>query len=207
MLINKASLSVRHAVDLKDERSALRGVRICPDGVTYATDGHIMMMAHVETESPAEFPVVDGVRGEELPPLAEAFTLPVDAADSIVKALPKKARHPILLNALIDTARAAANGTVRIVTTNLKQSSTIEANKIEESFPDVSQIAPRAEPVAVVGIDLTYLEKFAAAARDLGCGRPIVKLEVFGEMDPVRVTAETVDGTATLIGMVMPVRF
>ncbi len=206
MLFNRSAFVVRHAASRDETRYHINGVRFEADGTLVATDGHRLYRVETPAEmlDPADFPDCGDVTPTE--DALEAFTLPLAAANAIVKAIPKNGTLPALRHARLDVAATNANGRARLVTTDLETVAPLEARKLEGDFPNYRQVMPEGEPVATVAFNAKYLADAAKAVVEFtGNPRAALKLELFGELSPARITATNADGQ-TFTAIVMPMR-
>jgi len=206
MLLNRFSLMARLAASRDESRFNINVLRVESDGRTVATDGHRLYTVTPPPDADdAEYPDVGDVPAT-LDPLAD-FSMPRDVAERIAKALPKKPRLAILGSARLDVAATNADGKVRVVVTDLDTVTPIEARKVDGDFPDWRQVLPEGDPVASFTVNGRYLADVAKAAADFsgtrGCA---VRVECFGELSPIRFTAENPETGQTFVGVVMPMR-
>ena len=168
MLYSRAHFAVRHAASKDESRYNLNGVHFRADGSTEATDGFMLIRVKAEVPPDDEHP-----RGCEGKP--EAFTLPIDAVDRIVKGLPKRNKIPILDYAVLDVPATNANGSARFVSTDLESDAVTEARKVEAEFPDTGHILKpeREAETPAFAINLDLVVRLAKAVREFtGSTRP-----------------------------------
>jgi hypothetical protein len=168
-----------------------------------AADGFYLLEATLPTVDAADFPNV-GVPAD-LPP--QGVTLPADALAATLKAIPKGkpvATMPILGHALLADA---GDGGVELVATDLAATSRTRRQPIDGAFPDTDQIFPTAEPVFSIRMDAKRLATLLTAMVEAGAGDgdlPVVRLDVFGTNQAMRLNAKAGDGRLTR-GLLMPV--
>ena len=212
-IYSRKHFAVRHAASKDETRYNLCGVYFDSDGSTVATDGHMLLRTvRVEQHSAGDFPSVEGFETSDGE--LEPFILPMGAVDIIRKALPKKSTTlPILDCAALAREEANGNGQVRFAVTDLEQTQTPQARKIEADFPKYSPVTPDDDdkPTYTVTINATLLERLLKAAKEFGSDRrdQPLKIELWAEPDdviskPLRITHHTCDGD--LEALIMPMR-
>lgn len=156
MLINKASLSVRHCVGEKG-RYDLQALQLRAGSVA-ATDGCIAAVVNGAPDGleARDFPVVEGS------PLVAPMEQPkyLDAASAVIK-FPTKPRLPILRTGLV-TEKG-------IVTTDLSDSTiTAFLPDAKINFPDFSKVIPKPseKPTFQVILGLGVLQKLVKTLAD-----------------------------------------
>ena len=209
MLYNRSHLSVRHACSTDETRYNLCGVHFLADGTTEATNGDWLLRAKPHKQDMEEFPATATAGIPAHPPELEPFILPRDTVDALVKRLPKKQMAlPILSNALLDVARANGNGDACFITTDLETQEMTKGRKIDGEFPNTDKVIPAADkkPTATFGVNLKYLAACYKAVVEFGGKQHTnVKIEIFGELEPIRLTYSNPD-TGELLAVIMPVR-
>lgn len=199
MLLNRHNLAIHTHASRGATRSMLGGVHI-EEGGTVATDGH--RLAHVTLpDMPVdEYPDRGGL--DRTSPW-KSRTIPAVAAKALHDAIPKNGKHPILRTALVDHGPADA---FQAITTALENGRTVTATPIDGEFPHWRNVLPKGKPKAVVHLSGAYL---AEACKLLGAfnGRShLVKLEVFDEASPVRLTATDAETGQVGTIIIMPTR-
>jgi DNA polymerase III sliding clamp (beta) subunit (PCNA family) len=159
MLLTKNSLRVG-AVATKDGFPiGLRGILVEPNGGTVATDGHALMQyTPTDTMSGDAFPNVVGFNAsgdEKLKP----FIVPVDAADRILKAMPKKQTLPVLEMIALDVPATNANGHAEFAVTDLENPQRFSPAKIADDFPKYQQVIPKGKADVSFDVDAKILRK------------------------------------------------
>ncbi len=188
MEYTKAHFAVRHAASKDETRYNLNGIHFESDGSTVATDGHVLIHA-----SPAMDP---GATGEAQCSNLEAFELQLPQIEKLRKLIPK-AGHVDL-----DPALTNANGAAHFVTDD---GLTYDLPKSDEGYPSWQQVLPKDEPAVTLGLNVVLLERICKAVREFAPkDQTAVKVEVFGELQPVRITSEGPDGE--LMALLMPMR-
>lgn len=202
-LINKKHLAVRKVASNDETRFVLNGVLVEEtknNGVrTVATNGRAL--AVIETTGDIEakdFPVLselDSVTG-----IKEKGIVPNETIDKVRKAIPKKVKLPILSNALMKIGEEK----VTFATTNLENASIIPSRLIQGDYPNWSQVIPKTEPKAVVNVDPTLLIDLLSVATEAINKGESVRIELNGELNPIKITAGS-KGT-TFTGVLMPMK-
>jgi len=211
MLVSKSHLSVRHGASKDASRYNLNGVRFEADGSTVATNGHLLMRTRIEPQSSEEYPSWDGFSAQSDATL-EPFTLPLDTADSLAKAVKanEKTRSartmPILSNAALDVAATNANGKARFGVTDLESGQVIEGRKVEGDFPNYHQVIPAPEKFTrSVHVNAGYLATILKAASEFG-HHGAIKLELQDDpMSPIRLSVHNPD-IGDFEAILMPMR-
>ena len=204
MLYNKRHLCVRHAASTDPNRVNLNGVHFEPDGKVIGTDGHILAIVEAAQIAPRH---ADDTA-------LKAFTLPLDAAIRLERAIPKGREtrsRPILGNAQLDVEHTNENGVVRFRTTTLGSVQVHDARKVDGEFPRWGQVIPDESSLREpVGFDADLLARACKIAKEFakaaGMRKPWVKVRL--NSDPrcaAKLTVESPDGD-TLTMIVMPSR-
>lgn len=205
VFLNRHNLALVELASKDACRFALCGVYV-EAGRTIATDGHCLGIVDTPKVEAIEFPDAGDV---ETPTAAlKPAIIPTDGCKAIAKALPRRSHLPVLLNARVDVNRTNANGSVRVVSTDLETTTPVDVKKIEGEFPDVSQVLPSGEPVLTIGFNALLLARVLKVAGTMARGAANgVKLEFFDKKGtgPVKITCETEEGQAATF-LVMPVR-
>jgi DNA polymerase III sliding clamp (beta) subunit (PCNA family) len=179
--LDKATLSLRHVASDEPGRVRLSGIYLTSSNAV-ATDGHILAtVANVDPEPGMN-------QGERL----ISCILPVDAAASIEKALPKRSNNPADLLATVDVSKANVNGTIPVTV----GTSSFNPAKINAEFPDYQQVTPTGVPVFRVSFDLELLERLARvikASSDSPKKTQSVTLEFYGDEETGKPLMEKPD--------------
>jgi len=196
-IIRPAHLALANLAWRDETRPNLHGVYLSPTHAV-ATDGACMGIVDVAPES-ATLP--------EAPALIPCI-LEADDAKRIAKAIPGKANDE-LRQFVVDVEKTNSNGRLHGHTLDDRfQEMPQVAGKVDGAgFPDWRQVVPSAEPTAVFAMDAALLVKvLQTAIKCHGKGtKAVVKVEVYGEGMPVKITGRTEDGDAMTF-VVMPCR-
>lgn len=208
MLLNKHNLAIAALASKDETRHDLVGLHVTAT-CTEATDGHRAARVTLPNDDPADFPSAAGVALNGTMP---SLVAPIPAVKALAKAIPGKSRHPILRNALVDTA-AAEGGTFKAVVTDLETTTPIEARALDVRFPDFDAIMPKSPPYVSVGINGKYLSEVAKIAADMADGRACaIRLEIpapneTGEViGPVVIRVSNAETGQEGVFLIMPVR-
>jgi len=140
MIIRRASLAAALPVTLVAAFKSRYGNIRCAPGVTEATDGHIAVRLTDRAPFPsAEFPLVPDTTPHDAPVL-----VPIDAAKSAIKAMPKKTTLPILASAYVGKTLPSGQvpEAITLTTTDLAARSTYTIDTADQSFLDLNRVIP-----------------------------------------------------------------
>ncbi len=210
MLLNRANLEIGALCSDDDMRFNLGGVYVGPEGQTVATNGHYLGVVSACPLPAEEFPSGSGYYPSDEP--LKGFIMPKQAAAAIAKALPKRSTVPILSAAAIDVAHTNVNGEIRVhaVGPGRDMPGASHYDKILGEFPDYTQVLPKGEPAATIGLNVDYLEKICRTMKRCGVTGG-VKLEIMArdglpdDCSPVRISAKNDQGQEITV-VLMPCR-
>ncbi len=207
-MLNKHNLSITQFATRDESRYTLNAILVTPKE-TVATNG--FTLARVTTPKGLKvenFPVTPGVKPSTT---FRPFNLPLDAADTIRKAIPKKTTIPILDNVMIDGKATDAkpdDGTpdcAVLAVNDLENPQVFRPRKEEGKFPNWQAVIPKREGAkAVFTLDARYLAKLAAWVAKFADPRaPQICIRYYAKDKSIRFDAHTEDGQE-FVGVIMP---
>ena len=208
MLLNKNSLDCISTFASSDPtRCMLQGVHVEASGNLIATDGHILgILTPSDSPEDKDFPAIGQSPGEV--PALVPCTLAIDGVKALAKAIPAKARLPILKHALLDHTATNANGKAVFHVTDLDNHQVINVAKLDGTFPNYVAVMPKEPPVYRIVFNAELLKRLAMAALTLGKDQRETAIEL--EFSASGLTAMTARSTnnhgQTLTAVVMPYR-
>lgn len=168
------------------------------DGIAMATNGHGLaaLIPHPLPELAENYPLVNGVSATAD---STPATLPTDAVKDAIKGLQKRTSIPILSHILEGGSR---NGSVTLLNGSANSSTSVQP--IDGAFPDIANVIPEADTVAVrVGISAEYLKTVGQSMIDAGV--KTVTLELHNNLSgPMRFIGHNPD-FGDLVVILMPV--
>lgn len=187
-------------------RYALMGVRLEEEkGGTsraIATDGKIMAVVECAAPvKPEDRPLYQGAA--DAPNGAPAALVPARDLAAALKscAAPKRSSVPCLAFPAV----VLGENETSVFGTDLEKHSAARLRNLEGSFPAWKEVLPKGKPKATVSLDADRLEQLLAVARAMNPKMPVVRLDVFGEKDAVRVSAQVKGAGVEFSGLIMPV--
>lgn len=207
MLINKKSLDCISTFASTDPaRYMLQGVHLEASGNLVATDGHILgILTPGDRLEEKDFPAIGQSTGD-VPALAPC-TLAIDGVKALAKAIPTKARLPIVKHALLDHTATNANGKAVFHVTDLDNPQVLNVAKMDGTYPNYVAVIPKDEPVYRIVFDAELLKRLAHAALTLGKDdkkTTAIELEFTASgLTAMTATSTNQDGQ-TLTAVVMP---
>ncbi len=208
-MLNKHNLSITQFATRDEGRYSLACILVTPEA-TIATNGFTLARVTTPKLDVKSFPVTPGVKPSTT---FRPFNLPLDAADTIRKAIPKKTTIPILGNVMIDGKATDAkpdDGTLDcavLAVNDLENPQVFRPRKEEGKFPAWEKVVPeRKGAKAVFTLDARYLAKLAAWVAKFADPRsPQLCIRYYGELDGIRFDAHSPDGQE-FVGVIMPMR-
>lgn len=208
MLLNKNSLDCISMFASSDPaRHMLQGVHIEASGNLVATDGHILgLLTPGDRLEERDFPAIGQSTGE-IPALTPC-TLAIDGVKALAKAIPAKARRPILKHALLDHTATNANRKAVFHVTGLDNPQVINVAKLDGTFPNYVAVMPKEPPVYRIVFNAELLKRLAMAALTLGKDQRETAIELeFSASGSAAMTATATNTHGqTLTAVVMPYR-
>ena len=209
-MLNKHNLAIHQFATKEASRYAINAIHVTPKE-TVATDGFILARVSTPKRDPANFPPVEGVKPSAT---FKPFNLPVDAARTIEKAIPKKSTLPILSNVMIDgeaTDAKAKDGMpdcAVLAVSDLENPQVFRPRKDEGNFPKWETVIPKREDAKfAISLDARLLTKLTQFAAKFAADDRVheVRIRFYGADKPVRLDAQGEDGQEWT-GVLMPLR-
>jgi DNA polymerase III sliding clamp (beta) subunit (PCNA family) len=203
-LLNKLNFLVAPFASKEDSRYTLKAVHVTPE-YTEATDGHRLVRITTPKDSASEFPRVPGFTPNGSP---KSFLLPVDAAKTIQKAVPKT--HIPVVNHAAITGTGDENKPVAIAVTDLDNPQVFQPRPVTGQYPNTDIVIPKDDAAAVFQFTVRadYLAELCKAIQDFagdGKYRPgIATLTFYGPSKAVRLDARNENTDQNLIAILMP---
>lgn len=194
-MINKNNLVIIDLLD-KGQIAQNHGIYIEKDK-TVINNGKIL----IETTRPEvdieEFPKIPKVE----PKQESNFILSVKAAKEIMSIIPKKPRHPICSNVVIEQHNDKAS----FSTTDLDTVRTVHSTLIEGQYPEYKEIYPTSKPVFTIGLSSELLKSVCVIMDKFqsDCYK-LVKFEFYGVNQAVKFSTINSDTEQKLQGVIMP---
>ena len=195
-LLKKAHQAVTTAAGKDASRYILQAVLIeeTENGLkATATDGR--MLAQVEdkagTMTADDFPVLEAMKNA--PNGAKKALIPAAALAGVK--FPRKSTLPILSMALASLGETQST----FATTDLETANVQPARNIEGNFPAYEQVIPTGKNVGQVKMSVDLMVRALKVLKDTGADA--FTLELFGERNAVKMTAETSGEKILVIGM------
>ncbi len=193
-MLNKHNLSITQFATRDESRYSLAGILVTPKE-TVATNGFTLAKVTTPKGLKVEnFPVTPGVKPSTT---FKPFNLPLDAADTIRKAIPKKCSIPILDKVMIDgkaTDAKPTDGTpdyAVLAVNDLENPQVFRPIKMSGQFPKWETVVPkRKDAKFAICLDARMLAKIAAWAAKFGDPRaPEIRIRFYGDTESVRFDA------------------
>lgn len=201
-LLNKGHASVLKAVSTDETRYMLNGVHLeeTKQGLkAVATDGKIL--AIVEDVSAAikveDFPA--NVMPKDAENSAKSATVPTEAIESIIKALPKNKRYgpPVLQSVAV--IMGSKHTTLGV--TDLESPTVKVATNIEGVFPNHERVIPKGKPTLTIKFAPGLMIRACQIANSFGLDA--MKLEFTDNFSPVKITGNKNGQSLTVLVMPM----
>jgi hypothetical protein len=189
-------------------RYMLNGVSVVPVTDKRAsftvTDGHQLLSITQTRDAPTEdFPSVPGFTNGEPD---KAVIIPDDAWPGMFAGMPKRSRTlPILQN----VAMVAAENGVTVATTDLQAGAVTTIKTIDGTFPNFEQVLSRESGKVTVFFNVHLLKRVFSVLSDLmkdGGRAGLVRLDLYDELRPVRVSALDHNTGLHYAAAIMPMR-
>ena len=209
-MLNKHNLSIHQFVSKDSGRYTLQGILVTPKE-TVATNGHVMAIVTTPGTKEENFPTIPGV---ELSAKFEPFILPVAAAKTIERAIPKNQTLPILEHVVIDGKATDAlpedggvNNSAVLAVNDLENPQVFHPRKLEGKFPDwQAQVPERKKAKFTIALDASLLAKLASYAAKFTDSRSNeVHIRFYADDKAIRLDARRDDGQE-FTGVLMPLR-
>ena len=205
-MLNKHNLAIHQFCD-KDKFS-YQYIHVTPHE-TVATNGSYLVRVSTPKLDPANFPLVDGVKPSAI---FKPFNLPVDAARTIEKAIPKKCTLPILSNVMIDGEATDAHpdkdlpDCAVMAVSDLENPQVFRPRKDDGKFPNWQTVVPKREDAkAAFSVDARLLARLAQfVAKFSGDRASEVKIRFYGDDKGIRLDARNGDTGQEFVGVLMP---
>ena len=208
MLLNKFNFLPRLFVSpQRTAHAATKGMLIDTAAFcTVATDRYSMLVVKAPKYAlAADFPIIKGYEIDGDQKQAATHIMPAQAAAQIGANLQKikKPVLPILGNAA--PLKIEGENAAGYATTTLEQSQPVIYQKIDDKYPNYGEVIPRDDKKAeaIITLDPRRLEVMAKAFKLAGV--TAVKIQVFGELEPVKFTA-TAGESQEITGIIMPIK-
>jgi len=204
MIINKNNLLAVNAASDNKVYPSLSVLHVRADR-TVATDAHrLIEVSMTDQENAKDFPAIPGNNGGPAADL-KPFSIGADDVKSLLKAVPKKTRTPILLNALIDVAATNANGHAVVSVTDLQTPITMSLVKVDGDFPNYELVFPKENPVITIGFNPDLLADTLKTISKITDGAGVT-VELFGPDKPLLIHGENKETGQKVRALVMPMR-
>ena len=202
MIIDKRIIGITMVTSKDEIRPILASVKF-KDGKQIGTDGFCMLMIQEKNVDKTEIPVIEAKKYE---PVEEAM-IPAKELMDFVKKIKKNNILPILENAWTIPAE---EGYVKLITTDLANSSYLQTRKINEEYPSVDIIIDEAKAKKPV-IEINFspkkmrelLHAMEKAGLDQGCS--MVTMRLTNVNDTIILTGNDSE-KREVFGMLMPIK-
>lgn len=205
MYYTKESLEVRIACSKDETRPALQNV-LLKDGVSLATDGHVLFrVGKVGNYDASLHPEKQtGIKLKNCQVLISN-----ESAEKLRKAIPRKTSLPILEGFWLGLNK---DKSLCAVVTDLDNSTSVSAVacKTKTDYPNVNSVWPTGKPVKIteIGFSATILKKLAEFVKKARPNNPgeTIKLTFYGATKGVVFDAGINEKGQKIDGIIMPLR-
>jgi len=202
MIIDKRIIGVAMATSKDEIRPVLASVKF-KDGKQIGTDGFYMLMIQEKNVDKADIPIIEDKKYE---PVEEAM-IPAKELIAFAKKIKKSNTLPILENAwTIPTEE----GSIKLITTDLDNSSYLQTRKVAGEYPNVDKIIDEAKakkPVIEINFSPKKMRELLQAMEKAGLdqGYSMVTMQLTGVNDAIVLTGNDSE-KREVFGMLMPMK-
>jgi hypothetical protein len=208
-MINKHNLAIASIAPKDSWKYSLNGILVTPKE-TAATDGHILAVVTTPDIADSDYPSIPGLSECKAP---ESVIMPAAVANEVLKALPKKAKSPILENAIVRSETVEDKTTYKAAVTDCTNTRIINFEPVEGRFLKYSQAIPDEKDNEIsFCVDALLLIKLLKAIGPLaenGKKQQPVVIRVKDYTEPIRIDScpASTDNTQRAIGVIMPMNY